>query len=209
MNQLIFDLQHKLSEELPGSEAQYQLAPLIRKEQVRQAFEKKLVPKESAVLILLYPKNEKWHLVFTQRHSYKGVHSGQVSFPGGKYEKYDPSIESTALRETQEEIGINAEDVKIFGKLTNLYVPPSNFNIHPFVGYVDYLPEFVPQVSEVKEIIECSVENLLAKDIIKQKEITMANGLKIDTPYFNINGKVVWGATAMILNEFVAVMKKI
>jgi 8-oxo-dGTP pyrophosphatase MutT (NUDIX family) len=207
MNQLFFDLKHKLSEKLPGSEAQYQLAPLIRKEQVRQAFEQKLVPKESAVLILLYPKNDRWHLVFTQRHSYKGVHSGQVSFPGGKYEKSDPTIESTALREAQEEIGIHAEDVRIIGKLTNLYVPPSNFNINPFVGYVDYQPEFVPQISEVKEIIECSIDSLLVKNIIKQKVIAMANGLKIDTPYFDINGKVVWGATAMILNEFVAVVK--
>jgi len=194
----------KLQEPLPGEVAQLKLEPLTRK-----AFEfdpKNLNPKLSSVLILLFPENHKTKLTLIQRPQYDGVHSGQIAFPGGKKEDSDKSLLETALRETFEEIGVEPEKIKIISKLSQLYIPPSNFLVEPFVGYTDIKPKFIADPVEVSEIIFVDLEELLNESSFQHKEITSRN-LKIKVPCYFINEKIIWGATSMILSEFLEVIK--
>ncbi len=164
----------------------------------------------ASVLCLLYPKNGKWHLPLIQRVVTKNdKHSGQISFPGGKLEPTDVTNQATALREANEEIGIKKEDVTLLGELTPLYVPASNFQVFPFIGCLDYTPTFIRQEREVAEVIEVELNQLIHPKTKKYKTIKFGNGYTIkDVPYYDIKGKTVWGATAMMLSEFVTLINQ-
>ena len=202
-------LSTQLKAPLPGIDAQLKLAPYTRLTR-KIAKEQDTNPKLSAVLALLFPKNNEPHLLLTLRNSYKGVHSQQVSFPGGKREDTDTSFEQTALRETQEEVGISPKSIQIIGKLTEVYIPPSRFLVHPFVGISQAQPTYKPDATEVAEIIECSISQLLDDNLVKEKDIFVSTTqLKMKTKYFDINGHVVWGATAIMLSELKEIIKQI
>ncbi|OQY44212.1 MAG: hypothetical protein B6242_13140 [Anaerolineaceae bacterium 4572_78] len=159
--------------------------------------------KEGSVLLLLYPnENDELYFVLIRRSEYEGVHSGQMSLPGGKREGGE-SFESTALRETHEEIGTLPEHVNILGSLSPLYIPPSNFMVYPFVGYFSFRPKFILDENEVAALIEVPLSLLM--DSTNRHQTIMAHphlGLT-NIPYFDIFGNKVWGATAMILAEFI------
>lgn len=157
-------------------------------------------PKDASVLALLYPNDDALNLVLTRRQDTLRGHAGQVSFPGGKRDPEDLTFEDTALRETREEIGIEPDTIHIIGTLANFYVPPSNFNIYPFVGYIDYVPTFAPNPSEVAQIITFPVDELLTPQT-KQDEYQDFQGVRVHIPYYDICGHKVWGATASILGE--------
>jgi 8-oxo-dGTP pyrophosphatase MutT (NUDIX family) len=180
--------------------ARLRMAPLgrpIRREGVSGK------PRLSAVLCLLYPVNDALHFVLIRRNEYKGVHSGQISFPGGKHEDSE-SYEQTALREACEEIGV-CGDVTVIGRLTELYVPPSDFLIHPIVGYTPSMPEWMIDPYEVAEVIDVPLDSLL-DDAIKgsgERVLTMT-GLTANVSYYRVGSQLqhqVWGATAIILAE--------
>ena len=158
--------------------------------------------KSSAVLLLLIKRNNDFYIPLTERHDYAGVHSGQVSFPGGKFEDSDETLEKTALRECNEEIGI-LNHIEIVGQLTPVYIPVSRFMVNPFVGILndDEINYGVNEV-EVKNILELSLNDLMLPELIKHTVVEPMPGMKLKTPYFDVQGKIVWGATAMILNEF-------
>ena len=160
----------------------------------------------SSVLILLYPARNKLHTVFIKRQTYNGVHSGQISFPGGREEPTDVDLIHAALREAHEEVNIEAQRVRILGTLTQLYIPPSHYMVYPVVGYSAAIPDFSPQLSEVAGIIQADLEFLFNPENQKRKIIAVRDQ-KINAPYFDVNGHVVWGATAMILNELKAVIE--
>lgn len=164
--------------------------------------------KHAGVLILFYPVNSAMNIVFMKRTEYPGVHSGQISFPGGGREPHDTDIVETALRETEEEIGINREDIILIGKLTELFIPPSNFLVTPIVGYTAMRPEFKPDSGEVDRIIEIPVDLLLKENTKQTREITVFPDMKLKVPCFYIDGDVIWGATAMILNELLEVISQ-
>jgi 8-oxo-dGTP pyrophosphatase MutT (NUDIX family) len=166
-------------------------------------------PKKAAVLMLLYPKNNKTHLVLIERNSYLGVHSSQIAFPGGKVEVNDPSAAFTALRETQEEIGVEMNKVTIVKAFTEVYIPPSNFMVFPFLGYVNEELQFNPEPREVASVIELSIENFLDERLVVTKEMNTSYSNSIRVPAFKIKEYYVWGATAMILSEVKEVLKKI
>ena len=166
-------------------------------------------PKKAAVLMLLYPKNNKTHLVLIERNSYLGVHSSQIAFPGGKVEVNDPSVAFTALRETQEEIGVEMNKVSIIKAFTEVYIPPSNFMVFPFLGYVNEELQFNPEPREVASVIELSIENFLDERLVVTKEMNTSYSNSIRVPAFKIKEYYVWGATAMILSEVKEVLKKI
>lgn len=166
-------------------------------------------PKKAAVLILLYPKNNRTHLVLIERNSYLGVHSSQIAFPGGKVEVNDPSVAFTALRETQEEIGVEMNKVSIIKAFTEVYIPPSNFMVFPFLGYVNEELQFNPEPREVASVIELSIENFLDERLVVTKEMNTSYSNSIRVPAFKIKEYYVWGATAMILSELKEVLKKI
>jgi len=186
---------------LPGEKAQYLMAPIGRK-LTEEIMRKSADPKPSGVLILLYPKSEETHFLLIERNRYPGVHSGQISLPGGGQEARDPDLETTALREAEEEVGVDHHTVTVIRSLTQLYVPPSNFLIQPVCGYTNTEPVLIPDTREVVQILQVPVSQLMDDRNIRHKPIKLALGFTVDTPYFDLLGQVVWGATAMILSEF-------
>ena len=167
------------------------------------------IPKESSVLIVLFESGGDVLFPLIQRPLYTGVHSGQIGLPGGKVEEHDIDRIDTALRETEEEIGVKADDVKVLGKLTELYVQASHYNVMPVVGYLPYRPEYIPDPEEVSRVIDGEVGDLISSEKRKVKELLIRDKYKIMAPYFDIKNEIVWGATAMILNEFSAILKEI
>lgn len=163
--------------------------------------------RKSAVLLLLYPHNGAIEFPLIVRQEYPGVHSGQIALPGGKFEDSDQNLTETALRETHEEIGIPPDQIKVLGHLSELFVPPSNFNILPVVGFTTTLPKFIPQQEEVRDIIKADINDLNDEHLRKHKNMTFFNKAAVSVPYFDIQGHVVWGATAMILSEFAKLTK--
>ena len=170
-----------------------------------------IIPKDvkiACVLCLLYPRNEDWHIVLIERVAAENDrHSGQIGFPGGKYEPADGTYLNGALREAEEEVGIKPQDVTIIGKMTPLYIPVSNFHVYPFVGALDYTPIFIPEEKEVQEVVEVPLDLLIAKETRQQKTLILRNKYVLkNVPYFNVKNKTIWGATAMMLSEFIEIL---
>lgn len=196
----IQDLHRQLEHPLPGAVAQYRMAPKGRKSHVKQSFNQQF-HKKAAVLILLYEENGVWHFPLIQRPTYDGTHSAQVGLPGGKIEAHDTDLSDTALRETEEELGVAQNDITLLSALTPLYIPPSNFLVSPYVGFTPP-PVFVPDAFEVAEILPTSLFSLMDYDNQCFGKIKLSNGLHISSPYYDLHDRMVWGATAMILSEF-------
>lgn len=154
-----------------------------------------------AVLIALYKDKDELRTVLMKRPNYVGTHSGQVSFPGGKMEHSDENVVQTALREAEEEVNIQPSDVTVIGQLTQLYIPPSNFLVHPVLGVLKKPPRLVPDNHEVASIHTPSLRLLFNDDTVEEKEILLSTGLKVQSPCFTVDGHTVWGATAMIISE--------
>lgn len=201
----IDQLKSALKEPLPGQAAQQRMMPISSgNRNMNQNVN--ATPKEGSVLILLYPKDHQIYFPLMLRPNYNGVHGGQISLPGGRKELYDKDHTATATREAEEEIGVKANDIIVLGQLTELYVFASNFKVTPVLGYVSEPPMFIPNPYEVESIIETSLEDLLNKDRIKTKKLNV-RGFEIEAPYFDVDGNIVWGATAMILSEFKALLE--
>ncbi len=162
--------------------------------------------KKASVILLLYLKNSELHTVFIQRPVYNGAHSGQVSFPGGMFECDDTSLKSTAIRETFEEIGVKIEVKEIIGSLSPLYISISKIKVYPFVAFVEPCCNFFTNADEVVHIIETPLSVFFKKETKQIGEIEVRDNL-IEVPYYAINGKKIWGATAMILAEFLDCIK--
>lgn len=182
---------------LKGTEAHFEIAPY----RVNHFKSTPNSPRKAAVLILLYPIQNISHFALIQRPNYEGKHSGQISFPGGKWEKEDLSLNHTALREAWEETNISEKDVELLGNLSQIYIPPSNFEVTPVLGISENRPLFKPDKREVNEIIEVPLSELLDQSNLKTTELKIENGKRLSTPYFDLRSKIVWGATAMMLNE--------
>lgn len=195
--------------DLPASEAHFKMAPLERIESLKNLNLATKNPKTAAVMMLFYPKNGRTHLVLIVRNSYQGVHSDQIAFPGGKYEPRDQIFENTALRETHEEIGISPDCIEIKRAFTRLYIQPSNFMVYPFLGICKEEIVFIPDAIEVADIIELPLSVFLGDDIIVSVSISTSYADNIRVPAFKINEHIVWGATAMMLNELKEVLKKV
>jgi len=198
---VVSEIKKRLREPLPGKSAQFQMAPSFR-----ISITKKDVSAQAGVMVLLYPNPTQLHLVLIKRTEYPGTHSGQISFPGGKFEKTDQSFIETALRETEEEIGVKMSDIEILGQLTPLYIPASEFEVYPVVGFTKSMPLFRIDKNEVQYLIETDLDFLLNPSTKSIKLYTIEE-YQGDVPYFNIEGNEVWGATAMILNEFLEIIK--
>jgi 8-oxo-dGTP pyrophosphatase MutT (NUDIX family) len=191
---------------LPGVDAHNIMVPKERLEILNKINFDQIKPKIAAVLILFYPKDSITHLVLIVRNSYEGVHSSQISFPGGKYENEDTSFEATALRETHEEIGIEPDKIEILRGFTKLYIPPSNFMVYPFLGICKEEIVFNPNPDEVSAIVELPLSTFLSDAIMVKSKIKTSYSNAIDVPVFKIEEHIVWGATAMILSELKVVL---
>jgi 8-oxo-dGTP pyrophosphatase MutT (NUDIX family) len=201
-------LKKELSFELPGEAAHLMMMPTARDEKyIFPSFS--TPPVKSAVLILFYTDrlgNIRFPLI--QRPTYNGAHSGQVGIPGGKAEPIDRDLVHTALRETEEEIGINATNIEVVGKLSELHIGVSNFIVTPVVGFLHSLPTFILDKQEVDMVIEADVFDILKPERRKEGTITVRGEFAIQAPYFEIENRVVWGATAMMLNELSIIIDK-
>ena len=176
---------------------------------VRRPF--KFPPKEGAVLILLYRQDiyaSDWKFPLIQRPPYQGVHGGQISFPGGKKDIEDVDLVQTACRETQEEIGVSGANIRIIGSLSKLDIEASNHVVLPVIGFMDRKPIFIPHPYEVAEIIEISLVDLFKKNVVKEKDLQIG-GVTLRAPYYDVDDRFIWGATAMIINELMTLIKKV
>lgn len=200
-DQIIKKIEKILSLPLPGKLGQITMAPKPIDE-ARFATLKPINPRKGAVLMLFYPDENNTLLPFIKRTDYEGTHGGQVAFPGGKWEESDKDLSQTALRETEEEIGIDRLKIKLLGKLSDLFIPPSNFLVSPYIGFVEDKPTFIPDPFEVERIISCPIDMLTDKANRKEGEILVRKEYRLHAPYFEIEQQKVWGATAMMLSEF-------
>ncbi|MEC7784932.1 MAG: CoA pyrophosphatase [Bacteroidota bacterium] len=188
--------------ELLGQEAQFLMAPDERIRALSEMDIEAKKPRWAGVMAVFYPNTKgETTLVLILRKTYKGVHSNQVGFPGGKAETFDESIKHTALRETEEEVGLPQNEINVVKKLTKLYIPPSNFWVQPFIGYVEQTPVFTKEDAEVEAILEVPLEEFLADKSVITQRIDTSYGTMLDVPAFYLSEHVVWGATAMMLSE--------
>lgn len=191
---------------LPGTEVQWEMASSDR---LIRGFPR--IPRSdsasAAVLILLYPAGNEIHTLFIQRPDYDGVHGGQISFPGGKREKGDSDLIFTALREASEETGIIPSQVNITGILTPLYIPVSNIVVTPVVAWTGQMPLLLPDSKEVVFIIEAPLKSFLDETRVKIKPFEI-RGEMINIRYFDFEGHVIWGATAMMLHELLEILRR-
>lgn len=201
-------LSDQLKFPLPGKDSQYLMAPEKNKREERFSNIPHSI-KKAGILILLYAKENAIKTVLIERTDYGGVHSKQISFPGGKNEKNDKDMFATACRETDEEIGIPCSAVNIIGKLSDLYIPPSNFLVSPFVAYIKNALSFKADPSEVQNIIELDLSLLLNDKFITEMPVCSAANINIIAPCFYISDVVIWGATAMIISELKTIINRI
>ncbi|MFS4493997.1 NUDIX hydrolase [Maribacter sp. 2308TA10-17] len=195
---------------LPGEAAHFKMAHKDRIEELELANPQRKNAKKAGVLALFYPKNANiTHLLLILRKTYKGVHSNQIAFPGGKLELQDVDLKETALRETQEEVGVPIKRVKVVKSLSKVYIPPSNFEVHPYLGlYNEPLP-FVLQEDEVESIVEVSLTDFMNDANLFEQTLSTSYAKNIIVPAFKLNGYTVWGATAMMLSEVKELLRQV
>ena len=196
------DLRQRLQQPLPGEAAHSKMAASSR---YRLGVKPNERTRRSAVLICFYPYQNAIFLPLILRPQYDGVHAGQMAFPGGRMERIDENLTRTALRETQEEVGIRVSDVEVLGLLTELFIPPSNFYVQPVVGVLPYRPDFYPDPREVEAVVEVELTTLLDETIVGDSQVEV-RGTLVDAPYYQIQDYRVWGATAMMISELLMVM---
>ena len=195
---------------LPGASSHYKMAPEVRVRELQTYFKLKKAPKKAAVMALFYPDTENLtRFLLILRKKYPGVHSGQVGFPGGRLEPGDQSLLHTALRETEEEVGAPVRKIEVIRKVSELYIPPSNFQVQPYLGIITQTPKFTKQTSEVEELLEVSLSEFMDdRNIIAIRKST-SYARDIEVPAYFLGGYHVWGATAMMLSEIRELFRKI
>lgn len=204
-NRIIDQLMQGSARPLPGWKTQMTMASPRRRSQGSLPAS----PQDArigSVLILIYPLDANAHTVLIQRNVYDGIHSGQVSFPGGQKEDQDRSRVETALREAWEETGIDPDQVTVIRELTELYIPPSNFLVYPILGYVSDRPQFKRDPAEVQEILEIGLDRLVDPVCLEEREIELPGGYSLSAPCYHIDGHIIWGATAMIISELLEIL---
>jgi 8-oxo-dGTP pyrophosphatase MutT (NUDIX family) len=194
---------------LPGEQAHISMAPLSRPLS-SEALKKVSDYRTSAVAVVLTSHENELSLLLIQRPDYEGAHSGQISFPGGKKDEDDVSPEHTARRECFEEIGIILSESSLIGKLTDVYIPVSNFLVHPFLYLHSEPITFVPDEREVSEILIYPVQQLTSPDTIGTLDIRTPQGMILkNIPCFQFGEKKIWGATALVLNELREIIQRL
>lgn len=195
---------------LPGLDSQLKMSPPFRLELMEQHREAMKTSKKAAVTALFYPdENHVTKLILILRKTYKGVHSAQVGFPGGRREDIDESLMHAAMRETWEEVGVPIVDIEIVKAMTELYIPPSNFTVYPFLGITHRTPMFVKQDDEVEDLIEVLLPDFLDEASVTAMKVMTSMDKEMLVPAFILNGHIVWGATAMMLSELKDLLKTV
>lgn len=194
---------------LPAETSQFKMSPPFRQKLQNMQKDNIKNAKRAGVMALFYPdKKYQTTLVLILRKTYKGVHSAQVGFPGGKLEDADFSLQDAALRETYEEIGVPIKTIEVLKEMTQVYIPPSNFFVQPYLGITPKTPKFIKQDDEVEDIIEVTLRDFLDDRNIITERVSTSYKVNVDVPAFKLNEHVVWGATAMMLSEVKDLLKE-
>lgn len=202
---LLDELSYLLEQPLPGDDSHIKMSP-YKRANASLILKSNKKPNMASVLLLLYLDcNDNIMFPLIKRTNYRGTHGGQISLPGGKLENNE-SLKNTAIRETEEEIGVNKNSIKLLGKLTQVYTPPSNFLITPFVGFVNKKPKYFINKREVDFVFDVNIKDLIDDSSVKTKKIPITKyekeNMYIKAPYYDLENQIVWGATALILSEF-------
>lgn len=195
----------RLTKPLPGVSAQIDMAPVYRRDPGMAAIRDKACT-EAAVLLLLHGSDRGESVLFIERPGHLAHHGGQIAFPGGRREG-DESLRETALRESHEEVGLPPDHVTVLGPITPLYVPPSGYCVHPFVGHAGELPRLVAQEGEVSDIFSVPIRQL-ADPACRTEVERRVKDRAYTVPCFQVEGRQIWGATAMMLAEFIAIVEE-
>jgi 8-oxo-dGTP pyrophosphatase MutT (NUDIX family) len=208
MDAFVNRLRTALQESLPGEVAQYKMAPQHRARQLTGDEESGKYRPSAVMILLCTDKNDELFIPLIERMPYEGAHSAQISLPGGKYEQGDANLYVTARRECFEEIGI--DEISYLGKLTPLHIPVSSFLVHPFIGHCKVKdPLLVPHTREVRSVLKFTIHHLTDESFVKNGRVKVKDSMSVESPWFDVDGHQVWGATAMILSELKEVCRPI
>ena len=186
------------------------MSPLERVQWMKQNNIKKINPKRAGVMALFYPDvSMETRLLLILRKTYEGVHSNQIGFPGGKVERQDKDLMHTALRETHEEVGVPPTSVEVIRALSEVYIPPSNFMVQPYMGIYPNPQPFVPQEDEVEQVVEAYVKDFLDDANLIEELLSTSYAKNMNVPAYKLNGYTVWGATAMMLSEIRELLRQV
>jgi 8-oxo-dGTP pyrophosphatase MutT (NUDIX family) len=198
---LVDNLTSALAKPLPAAGAHALMAPRPRRQWPPGS---SAAVRHAAGLLLLFPIQGHAHIVLTLRSDTLGRHGGQISLPGGVIEPGE-AYEHAALREAHEEIALAADAVRILGALTPIDIPVSGFRLHPIVGVSEARPAFAPADGEVARIVDVAVDDLMAPSAVVST-LRERDGREVEVPAFRVAGIEIWGATAMVLAEFLVVL---
>lgn len=203
---MILALEQRLKRALPGWQAQRVMATHVHQEA-------RLKPpqnsRKAGVLMLLYPGEGRWWVPVIRRSTYRGIHSGQMALPGGKVEAKDTDIIATALRETHEEIGVEVGRNQVLGTLSDIYIPPSNIIVTPVLAVQPVKPAYQPEPNEVAEVVDIQLNDLLDAKNMAVLEVGSGKRAPLHAPAYMIREKIIWGATAMMLSEFLHIVREL
>ena len=200
-------LADRLKGKLPGMDSHMKMVPEPRRAEI-EGFHNGQDALKAAVLICFVNNSDKGAgIVLIRRNEYDGVHSGQISFPGGRYEQGDAGMVGTALREAEEEINIKGNDVEVLGEISPVFIPPSNFFVTPVVAWSRKQPDLIPDPMEVSEILTISLHELMDPASRQVRNIPHREFKQMDVPCFYLRGNIVWGATAMMLMELIDILE--
>jgi 8-oxo-dGTP pyrophosphatase MutT (NUDIX family) len=195
---------------LPGENAHYKMTPAFRAQELEAFRFKARNPKKAGVMALFYPDDQQHtKLLLILRKTYKGVHSNQIAFPGGKAEKIDIDLLQTALRETQEEVGVDPGQIEVIRQMSTVYIPPSNFEVQPYLGLSRGATTFRLQKSEVEALVEVRLADFLDDANVFTQYLNTSYAKNVAVPAFHLNEQTVWGATAMMLSEIKDLLKQV
>ena len=187
---------------LPGEYSHHKMSPRLRIQWLKENNIADANPRQAGVMALFYPDmEEETRLLLILRKAYEGVHSNQIGFPGGKVEKVDRNLLDTALRETYEEVGVEPKAVEVIKELSEVYIPPSNFLVRPFMGIYPNPKPFVKEENEVEQIVEVYLKDFLDEKNLIMEQLSTSYAKNINVPAYRLNGYTVWGATAMMMSE--------
>jgi 8-oxo-dGTP pyrophosphatase MutT (NUDIX family) len=199
------EIKKQLSKPLPGIVGQREMMPSYRNA-VSIEEVKSRSPKEAGVVVHLFQGASEMELLFMKRVQYPGTHSGQISFPGGGYDASDGSLLQTALRETHEEVGVQFMEKDVEAALSWLYIPPSNYYVEPYVVVRPSAPQITINPEEVDRTFSIPLGKLISGELVRSTKIQTTYGI-MTVPAYHWEGEIIWGATAMITAELVALLR--